>query len=192
MNMLDMLMQAGGGQAVNQIAGKFGLSPEQTQGAIGQLLPAVMGGFKKQAQGGGLDQLLQGLGGGAQAYSDDAQAVTQPGAVDAGNAILGQIFGSKDVSRAVAGQAAQSTGLDAGILKQLLPVVAAMAAGGMAKQAGGGAPAGGGLMGMVAGMLGGAGQQGQSGGIGGLLSMLDADKDGNPLDDILGMVNKLR
>jgi len=51
--------------------------------------------------------------------------------------VLGSIFGSKDVSRAVAQNAASRSGLDAGLLKKMLPMLAMMVAGFMAK----GAPA---------------------------------------------------
>lgn len=195
MNLQDILMQAGGGAAVDQIAQRFGIPADVARGAIGALLPAVQSGFKTQAQeAGGADALIGGLikPEAHAAYVDDPQAVAGQGATDIGNEILGQIFGSKDVSRGVAAQAAGATGLDTGLLKQLLPVVAAMAAGAMAKGAGGGAAggAGGGLVGQVlGGLLGGAGGQ-QQGGLGGLAAMLDFDKDGNPLDDILGMLNK--
>jgi hypothetical protein len=46
---------------------------------------------------------------------------------------------------------------------------------------------GGGLGDVLAGMVGGGGQ----GGLPGLASLLDLDRDGNPLDDILGMAGKL-
>jgi len=215
MNLQDIIAQAGG---LESIAAQVGITPQQAQSGIGALLPAVLGGFKKSAQGkaaagagaGGLMDMLQGLGGGALLDNVLGQ---QPTDVDAGNNVLGQIFGSKDVSRVVAAHAATQTGLDSSVLKKLLPLVAMLAAGYMAKQAGGnGASAGeGGLGGMLGGLLGG----GQGGGLGGLLggllgggqaapagagagggalgglgSMLDLDGDGNPLDDILGMAGK--
>ena len=42
---------------------------------------------------------------------------------------LAILFGSKDVSRAVAGHAAKQTGIGADVLKKMLPMVAAMAHG---------------------------------------------------------------
>src|SRR3546814_11477855 len=77
----------------------------------------------------------------------------QPTPVNQGNEVLGQIFGSKDVSRTVAGQAAAPTGIDTGILKQMLPMLAMMAAGYMATQ-GGQDGANGGLSGGLGGMHG--------------------------------------
>ena len=118
--------------------------------------------------------------------------------VNRGNDVLGQIFGSKDVSRTVAQNAASRTGLDPALLRKMLPIVAMMVAGYMAKQGGGGTQAGlgggGGLGGLLGGLLGGkASGQASSGGAaaGGLGSLLDLNGDGNPLDDILGMAGKM-
>ena len=49
------------------------------------------------------------------------------------------------------------------------------------------------LGGLLGQMLGGAlgGGQAQSGGLGGLAALIDADGDGNPLDDILGLAGRL-
>jgi len=54
--------------------------------------------------------------------------------VNQGNDVLGQLFGSKDLSRAVAAQAAQATGIGQQVLQQMLPVIASMIMGGLFKQ----------------------------------------------------------
>lgn len=191
MQMMDMLAQTGG---IDSIARELGISKPQAQSGAAALLPAILGGFKKQAQGsggaGGLGAILGQLGGGS--LLDDLVS-PQPTPVNRGNDVLGQIFGSKDVSRTVAQNASTQTGLDPSILKKMLPMLAMLVTGFMAKQSGAGAQAGGGggiLGNVLGGMLGGGGAQrgGQTGG--GLASMLDFDGDGNPLDDILGMAKK--
>lgn len=196
MNPLEILNQLGGLQSM---ARELGVSPQQAQTGAAALLPAILGGFKKQAQPAGLEGLgglLNGLGGGGLL---DNVLSPQPTNVNLGNDVLGQIFGSRDVSRSVATHASSQSGLDPALLKKMLPILAMMVAGYMAKQGGGAAPAGqadgvgglGGLLGKLAG--GGAPQLGatrlQSRG-GGLASMLDLDGDGNPLDDIMGMAQK--
>ena len=50
-------------------------------------------------------------------------------------ASLYNVFGSKDVSRKVAAAASAKTGVDTDILKKMLPIVAAMAMGGLGRQA---------------------------------------------------------
>jgi hypothetical protein len=190
MQITDILRQTGG---LQQMASELGISEGQAASGAAALAPAILGGFKKQAQtqpGGleGLGGLLTQLGGGG--LLDDVLA-SKPTDVGRGNEVLGQIFGSKDVSRAVAQNAASQSGLDPSVLKKMLPMLAMLVAGFLARQrttAGAGAQpssGGGGLSGVLGGLFG-----GQAGGIGGLASMLDMDRDGNPLDDILRMVGK--
>ena len=191
MNINDILAQTGGLQSM---ARELGVSESQAASGAAALLPAILGGFKKQTQsqpGGleGLGGLLSQLGGGGLL---DNVLSPQPTNVGLGDNVLGQIFGSKDVSRTVAANAATKSGLDPAILKKMLPILAMLVAGYMAKQRAGGAAApagsGGGLGGMLGGMLGGGRTGGSAGG--GLASMLDLDGNGNPLDDILRMAGK--
>lgn len=188
--LVEQLMQAGGGQVVQMLGGRFNLSPAQTQAALQALGPMLGGGLKQQAQAsGGLEGLLGSVLNQNHTQFESADRLAQPGMTAAGNEVLGQIFGSKEVSRQVAAQAAQQTGLGADLLKQMLPVVASLVVGQMASKA-----AEGGLGGMLAGALGGAGA-GQAapaagGGLGQLASMIDFNRDGNPLDDIMKMVGR--
>ena len=194
MNLTDVLAQTGGLQS---IARELGVS--ESQAAIGAeaLIPAILGGFKKQAQTQpsgleGLGGLLGQLGGGS--LLDN---VLSPEATDVGrgNDVLGQIFGSKEVSRTVAQNASSRSGLDPELLKKMLPMLAMLVAGYMAKQHGaaGRSPAasGGGLAGVLGGLLGGAAGRPGDTAPGGLGALLDLNGDGNPLDDILGMAGKL-
>ncbi len=197
MDISDILAQMGG---LRSMAKELGVSESQAASGAAALLPAVLGGFKKQAQAqpsglAGLGGLLGQLGGGG--LLDNVLGPQQTD-VGRGNDVLGQIFGSKDVSRAVAQSAASQSGLDPSVLKKMLPMLAMLVTGYMAKQHGGGAAApssggGRGLGGMLGSLLGGgdsAGGGAHAAGTSGLASMLDLDGDGNPLDDILGMVGK--
>lgn len=190
MQITDLIQQMGGLQSV---AREFGVNGQDAERGAAALLPAILGGFQKQAQAPsgveGLSGMLNQLGGGG--LLDNVMS-SQPTDVGLGNNVLGQIFGSKDVSRSVAANAASQTGLDPSMLKKLLPVLAMMAAGYMAKQQGSraAAPAGGGLGGLLGGLLGGGGQAAAPGG--GLASMLDRNGNGNPLDDIIGMAGRLK
>ncbi len=193
MQINDILAQMGG---LKSMAAELGVSEAQAASGAQALIPAILGGFKKQAQAQpsgleGLGGLLSKLGGGALL---DNVLSPQPTNVNQGNDVLGQIFGSKDVSRTVASNAASQTGLDASVLKKMLPVLAMMVAGYMAKQRGGNnsesAPASGGLGGL-GGMLGGLLGGGGGGKAGGLAGMLDMNGDGNALDDIMRMAGKL-
>ncbi|MBZ0215056.1 MAG: DUF937 domain-containing protein, partial [Fimbriimonadaceae bacterium] len=52
-----------------------------------------------------------------------------------GNDILGHLFGSKEVSRVVAEQAAEVSGLGAALIKKMLPLIASIIMGAMFRQA---------------------------------------------------------
>jgi len=194
MQIADILRQTGGLQSM---ARELGISETQAASGAAALAPAILGGFKKQAQGQssgleGLGGLLSQLGGGGLL---DNVVGAQPTDVGKGNEVLGQIFGSKDVSRAVAQNASSQSGLDPSLLKRMLPMLAMLVAGYMAKQGGAGsdgqpASGGGGLGGLLRGLLGGQAGGGAGSGLGGLASMLDMDRDGNPLDDIMSMLGK--
>ena len=199
MQITDILAQMGGLQSM---ARELGVSENQAASGAEALIPAILGGFKKQAKSQpagleGLGDLLGQLGGGG--LLDEVLA-PQPTNVNRGNDVLGEIFGSKDVSRTVAQNAASQSGLEPSLLKKMLPVLAMLVAGYMAKQRGAGnvaqpSPRGGGLGDLLGSLLGGeaAGASKAAPGassIGGLASMLDLNGDGNPLDDILRMAGK--
>lgn len=212
MDLLDILRQTGG---INAIADQLGISPETAEAGAAALLPAIVGGFTKHrdANGGGdtglgiLVGMLQGLGGGALATNVIGP---EPTNVETGNEILGQIFGSKDVSRTVADNSAVQTGIDPELLKKMLAILAMLVGGSLSYQAGSGATKEegtiaeensegglGGMLGLILGsVLGGAqsayaNSSGEPVSFGGIASLLDRNQDGNPLDDIISMVGKL-
>jgi hypothetical protein len=182
MDLLNMVLNAGGGSAVRQLAQNFGLNENQTSSAIGNLLPALGAGLARNAKSpGGLESLIGALSsGGHQRYIDNVDSLSGESTIQDGNGILEHILGSKDVSRQVASNAAGKTGVGADVLKKMLPVVAAMAMGALSKQQSSGSnlqPLGG---------------KSQQAGVMGLLGQfLDADRDGSVVDDVLGMTSKL-
>jgi hypothetical protein len=178
---LDMIARMGGADGVAAMAARVGLSPEQAQAAMAALAPAVAGGMAKQAQAGngGLVDELAGMAAAftGSAASDDAVA---QGANIVQHALPG------DAAHAVTAQAAAKTGLDPAALMALLPMVATMAASALGNGTGTVAqPAGGGLGGLLGGLLGGGATSG--GASSALIAMIDTNKDGNPLDEIMGM-----
>ncbi len=67
-------------------------------------------------------------------YAQDATKAFTPQGMAEGNGILGHLFGSKELSRAVAAQASQATGIGQDVLKQMLPAIASMLMGSLFKQ----------------------------------------------------------
>jgi len=199
MQITDILVQMGGLQSM---ARELGVSESQAASGAEALVPAILGGFKRQAQSQamgleGLGGLLGRLGGGGLL---DNVLSPQPTDVSRGNDVLGQIFGSKDVSRTVAQDAASQTGLDPSLLRRMLPMLAMLVAGYMAKRGGidqqaqQPSPSRGGLGDLLGGLLGGQSSRTGAANAGaaepGLASMLDLNGDGNALDDILRMAGK--
>jgi len=134
MPLYDMMAQ--NSEAMKAMARQFGLSEAQVDQAMEALLPAFSTGLKRNANNPmDVGNFLQALAGGHHAqYFEDMQKAFSPSGVEEGKGILGHIFGSKDVSRAVAAQAAAATGIGESILKQMLPVIASMVMGGLFKQ----------------------------------------------------------
>src|SRR5512146_2431817 len=187
MGILDTVLGAANGGAVGQLAQQFGLSPGQATSAVGALMPHLANGIQNNAATKeGLSGLLSALGSGQhESYLDDPATLAQQATTDDGNAILGHVLGSKDASRQVAGQAAAQTGIDPAILKKMLPVVATLAMGALARHskaaAGGGTPGGAGLGALLGGLLGGQAGGASGGGAGGGGGML-----GSVLGGLLG------
>ena len=137
MNLFEMMQQAQNGQAMQNLSRQYGLSQQQTQAAIEALLPAFSMGLQRQTQDpyafGSLAQMMT-----AQPFGRifDANGDGIPdNARGAGNDVLSQLFGSKEVSNAVAAQAAATSGVGQAVLKQMLPVIASMVMGGLFKSA---------------------------------------------------------
>ena len=151
MDINDMLKQT---NAIDSMAGELGIDPATAQAGAAALLPSILSGFQQPAAAtaltgeapdagsasalgglgglGGLLGTISSLGGGALL---DNVTSSEPTQVDKGNQILGQIFGSKDGSRAVAAKAAAQSGVEPSLLKRMLPILAMAAAGFVMKKA---------------------------------------------------------
>ena len=178
MNILDAIVNAQNGAAVQQLGSQVGLAPEQASTALSALMPALAGGFQRNIQSqGGLESLMAALSSGKHGqYIDDPTSLAAPSAVADGNGILGHLLGSKDASREVATRAAAQTGLSPDVLKRMLPLAASLMMGAFSKQSGPGSST------MAA--LGGSG-----GGIAAMLTpFLDRDRDGSIVDDVSSMI----
>ena len=137
MDILEAVTGARNGAAVDQLARQFGLEPEQATSAVAALMPAIAAGMQRNmASETGLSGLVAALSGGRHTkYLEEPNSLADPSTTADGNGILGHLLGSKDVSRQVAAEASQQTGIDTGVLKKMLPLVAALAMAGMARQA---------------------------------------------------------
>ncbi len=148
---------------ISAIGRQFGLDEQQTRAALDALTPVVAAGVRRSAQTpDGLQDIFRSiLTGGHDATLSDPDALNIERAKPAGDDVLRKIFGSKDVSRGVAQQLSATSGIGAAILKQLLPIVASLVLGKLARGFGGGttpaSPQGGGLGDILKDVFGGGG-----------------------------------
>ena len=136
-NWFDLMRQAQGGAGLENFARQFGLSPQQTNAALAALMPAFAMGLQRAATDPtAMAQLFKTMSGGhfPNFWESGAQAFT-PEARQEGKQLLDQLFGSDEVSRRVAHQAATFSGVGVDVLQQMLPLVAGIVAGGLAKMA---------------------------------------------------------
>jgi hypothetical protein len=177
MDLVNALKGAAGADALNGLAAQFGLEASAVEQVLDQVVPALGRGIQKNtAAPGGFESLLGALQGGRhERYLGDLASVTSAAGISDGNKILGHVLGNKDVSRNVAAQAAQNSGVSSDVIKQLLPMVATMVMGTLSKQSSAHPQVAASAESGLGGMLG---------------SLLDSDGDGSAVDDILGMAKK--
>ena len=171
MNLLDLLDSVGGQQSLGSLASNLGLDASTTNNLVGALAPALMGALKKEtsSQDGlaGFKNALQN--GKHQEYLSNPNSMSSPETVQDGNNILGHIFGSKDVSRNVAAQAAESTGINSSLIKKALPLIASLAMGAISKSSNAGQSLDNSTSDLLGGLMGG---------------------DGIDMDDVLNLAKK--
>ncbi len=172
MSLLESILNANDGKAVAQIAKSVGIPESAARKGVEALAPALQRGLERNTKkSGGAEALLGALkNGGHEKYVDDPSTLEKPDTIADGKKILGHILGSKDVSRNVAGQAAGNTGIDAAVLKKMLPMLGAVAMGAMAKNATGGS-GGGSPLDALGGLLGGGSGAGSHGSLDEILDL---------------------
>jgi len=203
-NITDILFSAQGGQLVDNLAQRFGLSNEQIEAAIKALIPALSLGMQNAAnQADSLEKLVVAVAHPAHvAAFDNPEAHTDESAAQ-GRELIASLFGSSAAAGQVAQLAARESGVRPDILAQLLPLLAPIVLGGLSKALSGqglggilGQLASSGALGSVLGQLtgaapGGAGGSAAAPGGGGLLggllgALLGGSGGGGLLGSILG------
>ena len=134
MNILDSLLSAGSGDVVNQLAGRFGINPEQATSAVSALVPMLAGGMKEKIANNdtGLTDLL--TGGQMAQFAVDPSSLQSPAATVAGNDLVSRIFGSAGTSNIIS-TVAEKGGISSEVVGKLLPIVATLVGGFISKSA---------------------------------------------------------
>ena len=138
MSILENLLSAGGGAVANQLAGQFGITPDQATSSISALLPALASGMKAKLASGdtpGLSKLISD--GSLTRFAEDPSTLSTPAAADQGKSLLSQIFGSQDLSGIIT-KVAEKAGVDGSIVTKLLPIAASILGGILSRHSAGG------------------------------------------------------
>ncbi|MFH3481866.1 DUF937 domain-containing protein [Xanthobacter variabilis] len=145
---VELLRAAQGGQGMENLARAYGLSAQQTKAVADAMMPAFADGFRHVVQSpeamaslmalmlSGPYGSFYGQPGGYGAYAQPSPPPPPPSQPDinqAGADALNAVFGSNEVSRAVANQVAASTGLGIAMVRQMMPTFASLFVGGLAK-----------------------------------------------------------
>lgn len=139
MNIVDVLRQSQNGQAFDNLARTFGISPAEAEAVVRAVVPKLSAGIERNTLSrGGLADLVEALGQGHDAILDQPNAIGDNAVRSDGDAILGHILGSKDRSRAVADTAALSSGVSSSLIRLMLPYIASLLMGALSKQFKGG------------------------------------------------------
>lgn len=195
MNLSDLLNSPIGQSIVKNVAGQFGLDENQASAAVNTAIPVILGGLNSNAQ---TPEGAASLNNALESKHDGSLLDNLGGLLGGGNitdllqdggGILGHVFGNN--VNAVENGVAQKTGISTDkigpIIKMLAPIVMAY----LGKEKTTNNVNAGGLGDLLGGLLGGGQQKSSGGGIFDMVSgLLDQDKDGSALDDIIGMFTK--
>ena len=134
-NLYEILRNAQGGHALDNLASQFGLTPEQADAAVKAMVPALSEEFMKlSSKPLAFGSFLGALGEGQHlaAFTDPAAAQTTATA-EKGVDGLRQVLGSPGAFEDIARRASSATGISPDLLAQMLPVIASMIFGGLTK-----------------------------------------------------------
>ncbi len=179
MGLVDLLLQAGGGDLLGQVAKKANTDKSGAEDLLRNLGSAMFGQVKGRVQSdkhdsSGLEDLLRDS-----KYAEMLDKPSrhynrpEPEMKKEGNILLDFITGNKEGSREIASQVSKNTGFDVSIIKGLLPMLAPLIIGSLGKGMGGGASL--------------APSRNDNGM---LMNMLDFDNDGSVIDDVAGLAMK--
>ena len=149
-NPFEMMRAGQGNPGLDALARQFGLSQDQALRASAALLPAFFLGLQRSAANPDVfANLISAFNAGPFAgfFGAPAQAPAPPAQTPA-EEMVGRIFGSPELTRRVAAEAATWSGVSAQIVQQMMPIMAAAVVGSLSKfseimrqQASGQAPA---------------------------------------------------
>lgn len=184
--LIGMLVSQLGGPVVQQISQQIGADNGTTKSAVGMALPMLLSAMGNHANtSDGANAINQATQQNDDSILDNLMGfVGNAGAASMGSALLSQVLGGGS-QNTIASAIGQQTGMDNGTTNQLLGMLAPIAIAAISKfsQQSGTDPS------SIVQSLAGAGDSNDL--IGMATKMLDADGDGNPINDLGNIIGKL-
>lgn len=135
MQMQDVLREPQASAQIDALAKAFDIDRAEVEAVITSVVPEISRRLERQTLSrGGLADVVSLLG---SAQSAPARIGSPEGEAQ-GNALLAQVLGSKDASRALAARAAASSGLGETLIKAMLPFIISMIMNALSRKASGG------------------------------------------------------
>lgn len=195
MSFYEGLLQTLGGGAISNLSQQLGADQNQTQTAIQAALPLLISALANNASSqdgamslaGALDKDHDG------SILNDLAGFIPNASSGAGAGILKHLFGGNDspVQQNVQQGIAQASGLNMGQVSQLLITLAPIVMGFLGKQKQSEGLDISSLAGLLMNTKTQAQSQASSGGLGMLANLLDQNRDGNVMDDAMGLLGNL-
>lgn len=135
-DLVRSLTGEGTNDIVQGLARAFGVSPEQAKQTLQAVMPEMSRELERLTLSrGGLAALISTMGQAQyEQFVDDPDLAADSAAREDGTKVLAEVFGTKHKSRVVAHRAARQSGLSDEKVKEMLPALAGLFMGGLAKQ----------------------------------------------------------
>lgn len=133
----DLMRQAQGGQAIDNIAAAYGLKRTDVEKLMATLLPLLSRGMQRSMSDLNSPQAFAELMSDPEKFRaafDDARAAVSPAATEAGRIALEKLFGSGEAAKVITEQAAAASGVGADVVSKVIPTMTATVFGGVIKQ----------------------------------------------------------
>ncbi len=134
-NLYEIVQNAQGGQAVDNLAKRFNISPDEADAAVKALMPAISTAFlKRVGEPAAFGSILGAIGDThhQEVFADRAAAESNQ-TMAKGEAAAQHLFGSTETSAAISQRAGGIAGLPVSLVQQMLPVIVSMVMGGLSK-----------------------------------------------------------
>jgi hypothetical protein len=118
LDLMQFEAEGAGKAQLEQLATAFGLTRGETESVMASVLPEISRNLERQSLSrGGVADILSMLG---EAGTKPVDLAKDTG-MSRGNALLEQVFGTRDASRAVAARASRASGVGDTVIKAMLP-----------------------------------------------------------------------